>query len=109
MWFPCGKPPALLARVSKISSGWPSIWARGLSPLTKGQADFFTLDTGVRKTGDVYGHPFPAMVADFIECIKEGRESAHNIASAVNATLACLAITKSAELDGRRIQIAMPK
>ena len=70
-----------------------------------GQADFFTLDTGVKKTGDVYGHPFPAMVTDFIQCIKEGRESDHNLASAVNATLACLAITQSAQQDGRRIAI----
>ena len=71
----------------------------------EGQADFFSLATGVKKTGDVYGHPFPAMVADFVECIKEDRESLHNLESAVNATLACLAITKSAEQDGKRIHI----
>ena len=45
------------------------------------------------------------MVADFIECIQEDRESAHNLESALNATLTCLAITKSATQDGRPIHI----
>jgi hypothetical protein len=45
------------------------------------------------------------MIVDFVECIKEDRESLHNLESAVNATLTCLAITKSASLDGKRIHI----
>ncbi|MBN2449572.1 MAG: hypothetical protein JXR77_04245, partial [Lentisphaeria bacterium] len=70
-----------------------------------GQTDFFTLDTGVRKTGDVYGHPFPAMVTHFVDCIREGRESPHNLADAVNAHLACIAIRTSAERGGTPVRI----
>ena len=71
----------------------------------EGQADFFTLDTGMKKSGDVYDHPFPAMVAHFVECIKEDRESPNNLRSAVNAHLTTLAIRKSAEADGRPVFI----
>lgn len=70
-----------------------------------GQKDFFTLDTGVKKSGDVYDHPFPAMVAHFVNCIREGRESENNLRSAVNASLACLAIRKSAQANGRPVTI----
>ncbi|MBQ7650199.1 MAG: Gfo/Idh/MocA family oxidoreductase [Victivallales bacterium] len=71
----------------------------------EGQADFFTLDTGVKKSGDVYAHPFPAMVAHFIDCIKSGKESPHNLRSAINAHLTTLAIRKSAEANGRAVII----
>ncbi len=71
----------------------------------EGQADFFTLDTGVKKTGDVYGHPFPAMVSHFVECIQQDKESPHNLRSAVNAHLACIAIKKSAQAGGRAVII----
>ncbi|MCQ2396522.1 MAG: Gfo/Idh/MocA family oxidoreductase [Lentisphaeria bacterium] len=71
----------------------------------EGQADYFTLDTGVKKTGDVYGHPFPAMVEHFVECLKEDRESPNNIASAVNAHLTCIAVSKSAEAGGKPVVI----
>ncbi|MFA6929501.1 MAG: Gfo/Idh/MocA family oxidoreductase [Lentisphaeria bacterium] len=71
-----------------------------------GQTEFFTLDTGVKKTGDVYGHPFPAMVEHFVECILEQKESPHNLESALNAHYACLAIQKSAAADGRRVEIS---
>jgi len=70
-----------------------------------GQSDYFTLDTGVKKSGDVYSHPFPAMVSHFVDCIREGRESPNNLRSAVNAHLACLAIRKSAEADGKPVFI----
>ncbi len=70
-----------------------------------GQTDFFTLDTGVKKSGDVYSHPFPAMVDDFVKCIKEGRESSHNLRSAINAHLTTIAIRKSAEANGRPVKI----
>ena len=70
-----------------------------------GQADYFQIDTGAKKSGDVYDHPFPAMVADFVQCLREDRESDHNLASAVNATRACIAICKSAQQDGRRIDL----
>ena len=69
-----------------------------------GQKDFFTLDTGMKKSGDVYDHPFPAMVSHFVECIQEDKESPNNIRSAVNAHLTCIAIRKSAEL-GRPVRI----
>ena len=69
------------------------------------QKEFFTIDTGVRKTGDVYGHPFPAMVAHFIECLKEDRDSEHNVASAVNSHKACFAICRSAAQGGQWIEL----
>ena len=71
----------------------------------EGQTDYFSLDTGVKKTGDVYGHPFPAMVEHFVECLENDCESPHNLADAVNAHLCCIAIRKSAELGGKRIRI----
>ena len=71
----------------------------------QGQADFFTLDTGMKKSGDVYDHPFPAMVAHFVECIKEDRESPNNLRSAIHAHLTTLAIRKSAEADGKPVFI----
>ncbi len=71
----------------------------------QGQADYFSLDTGVKKTGDVYGHPFPAMVEHFVDCIRTGRESPHNLADAVNARLCCIAIRRSAAAGGTRVRI----
>lgn len=71
----------------------------------QGQKSFFRVDTGEGSTGDIYDHPFPAMVDHFVECIREGRESPHNIRSAINAHLACLAVRKSAENDGAPIYL----
>ena len=62
----------------------------------KEQKEFFQVDTGVKKTGDVYGHPFPQIVDHFISCLKEDRDSEHNVASAVNSHKACFAICRSA-------------
>lgn len=70
-----------------------------------GQQDFFTVDTGVKKSGDVYSHPFPAMVAHFIECLKQDRDSEHNVASAVNSHKACFAICESAANGGEWITL----
>ena len=71
----------------------------------EGQADYFALDVGVKKSGDIYTHPFPAMVEHLVECIREQCESPHNLADAVNAHLCCFAIRQSAESGGRRIRI----
>lgn len=71
----------------------------------EGQADYFTLDTGVTKSGDIYTHPFPAMVEHLVECIREQKESPHNLADAVNAHLCCIAIRQSAAADGQRLRI----
>ena len=69
------------------------------------QKEFFTSDTGVKKTGDVYGHPFPQLIAHFVECLKEGRDSEHNVASAVNSHKACFGICKSAATGGGWIEL----
>jgi predicted dehydrogenase len=45
------------------------------------------------------------MVSHFVECIREQRESPHNLADAVNAHLCTIAIRKSAEADGRLVRI----
>ena len=66
----------------------------------KEQKEFFQVDTGVKKTGDVYGHPFPQIVDHFISCLKEDRDSEHNVASAVNSHKACFAICRSAAGNG---------
>ena len=71
----------------------------------KEQKEFFTVDTGVKKTGDVYGHPFPAIVDHFITCLKEDRDSEHNVASAVNSHKACFAICRSAANGGDWIEL----
>ncbi|MGI6356175.1 MAG: Gfo/Idh/MocA family oxidoreductase [Lentisphaerae bacterium] len=70
-----------------------------------GQKDFFTLDTGTKQSGDVYDHPFPEMVEHLVECIREDKESPHNLQSAVNSHLACIAICTSAQQNGRKIVI----
>ncbi len=69
------------------------------------QQEFFRIDTGTKKTGDVSGHPFPAMVDHFIGCLKEDRDSPHNVRSAVNAQKACLAISRSAREGGVEIAV----
>ena len=69
------------------------------------QKEFFTVDTGVKKTGDVYGHPFPALLEHFTACLKESRDSEHNVASAVNSHKACFAITRSAANGGEWIKL----
>ena len=66
----------------------------------KEQKEFFQVDTGVKKTGDVYGHPFPQIIDHFISCLKEDRDSEHNVASAVNSHKACFAICRSAAGNG---------
>ena len=71
----------------------------------KEQKEFFQVDTGVKKTGDVYGHPFPQIVDHFITCLKEDRDSEHNVASAVNSHKACFAICKSAQNNGEWIEL----
>jgi len=69
------------------------------------QKEFFSIDTGVKKSGNVYDHPFPALIAHFIECLKADRDSEHNIASAVNSHKACFAITQSARNGGEWIEL----
>ena len=71
----------------------------------KEQKEFFKIDTGVKKTGDVYGHPFPQIVDHFISCLKEDRDSEHNVASAVNSHKACFAICRSAAEGGQWIEL----
>ena len=71
----------------------------------KEQKEFFQVDTGVKKTGDVYGHPFPQIVDHFITCLKEDRDSEHNVASAVNSHKACFAICRSASSSGEWIKL----
>ena len=71
----------------------------------KEQKEFFKIDTGVKKTGDVYGHPFPQIVDHFISCLKEDRDSEHNVASAVNSHKACFAICRSAAGNGEWINL----
>ncbi len=69
------------------------------------QKDFFRVDTGIKKTGDVYGHPFPQIVEHFIQCLKEDRDSEHNASSAVNSHKACFAICRSAANNGEWIEL----
>ncbi len=71
----------------------------------KEQKEFFQIDTGVKKTGDVYGHPFPALVEHFVTCLKADKDSEHNVASAVNSHKACFAITRSASGNGEWIEL----
>lgn len=69
------------------------------------QQEFFKVDTGAKKSGDVYGHPFPAIVDHFISCLKEDRDSEHNVASAINSHRACFAICRSAASGGGWISL----
>ena len=69
------------------------------------QKEFFTIDTGVKKSGDVYSHPFPAIVSHFVDCLREDRDSEHNVESAVNSHKACFAICRSGAEQGQWIEI----
>ncbi len=69
------------------------------------QKDFFAVNTGVKKSGDVYDHPFPAILSHFITCLREDRDSEHNVASAVNSHKACFAICRSAAGGGEWIKV----
>ena len=69
------------------------------------QKEFFSIDTGVKKSGDVYSHPFPALVQHFVQCLREDRDSEHNVASAVNSHKACFGICKSAASNGEWIKL----
>ena len=69
------------------------------------QKEFFQVDTGVKKSGDVYSHPFPALIAHFVQCLREDRDSEHNVASAVNSHKACFGIVQSAANGGNWIEI----
>ena len=69
------------------------------------QKEFFTVDTGVKKSGDVTQHPFGALVAHFVQCLKEDRDSEHNVASCVNSLKACFAICRSAAGHGEWIRL----
>lgn len=71
----------------------------------KEQKEFFAIDTGVKKSGDVYNHPFPALLEHFVSCLQEGRDSDHNVASAVNSHKACFAISRSAAGNGEWIEL----
>ena len=69
------------------------------------QKDFFQIDTGMKKSGDVYSHPFPAIVEDFITSIREKRESCHNLASVLNSHKACFAIQESILEGGKWVKV----
>lgn len=71
----------------------------------KEQKEFFAIDTGVKKSGDVYNHPFPALLEHFVSCLRQDRDSDHNVASAVNSHKACFAITRSAAGSGEWIEL----
>ena len=49
--------------------------------------------------------PFPALLEHFVGCLKEDRDSEHNVASAVNSHKACFAITRSAANNGEWIKL----
>lgn len=69
------------------------------------QKEFFQIDTGVKKSGDVYSHPFPAIVEDFVTALKEDRESNHNLKSVLNSHKACFAIEESIRSGGNWIKV----
>ena len=71
----------------------------------KEQKDFFTFGTPTKQSGDIYDHPFPALVDHFVQCLQEDRDSEHNVASAVNPHQACFAITRSAAEGGKWIEL----
>jgi predicted dehydrogenase len=69
------------------------------------EKEFFTFNKERKQSGDIYDHPFPAMVTHFVDCLKEDRDSEHNVASAINSHKACFAITASASGNGEWIDL----
>lgn len=69
------------------------------------QSGYFSFETRRKQSGDIYDHPFPALVDHFIKCLQEGKDSEHNVRSCINSHKACFAITCSAAADGGWIEL----
>ena len=69
------------------------------------QNEFFSFDVKRKQSGDIYDHPFPALVDHFVSCLQQDKDSEHNVRSCINSHKACFAITESAATDGRWIEL----
>ena len=59
----------------------------------------------VPDSGAVWHHPFRGMIQEFIDCIRENRETSCSLRDAVNTHAACFAIEESARRGGEKICI----
>jgi len=59
----------------------------------------------VKSWRTLFKEAYWAELEHFIDCIREDRESPHNLRDAVKAPLACLAIRKSADAKGQKVLI----
>ena len=80
------------------------LWSKKLLP---GQTDWATVPTVMPDSGDVESHPFDAEMNEFIDCIREDRESATNIADAYHSHELALAIDRSLEQGGQPVKLPL--
>ncbi len=74
-------------------------------PATLGWATFPTVPPN---SGAVAHHPFPAEVAHFIDCIRNGVESHASLHNAVNTHEACFAADRSSKAGGKPVALPLP-
>jgi len=80
------------------------VWSKKLFP---GQTDWTTVPTVMPDSGDVAAHPFDAEINEFIDCIREDRESTTNIADAYRSHEMVLAIDRSLEQGGQPVKLPL--
>jgi predicted dehydrogenase len=80
------------------------LWSKKLLP---GQTAWATLPTIMPDSGDVHHHPFDAQINEFVDCIRECRESHCNIADAYKTHELCMAIDKSVAEGGRPVKLPL--
>lgn len=68
--------------------------------------DWQTIQGVVPDSGAVWHHPFEAMIAEFIECVRHQIDPACNLFDAGNTHRACFAAEESARRGGVTIRVA---
>jgi UDP-N-acetyl-2-amino-2-deoxyglucuronate dehydrogenase len=80
------------------------IWSKKLLP---GQTGWATLPTVLPDSADVHHHPFDAEINNFVDAIRQGRESLCSVADAYKTHEACLAIDRSLAEGGRPVTLPL--
>ena len=66
---------------------------------------FETIPGIIPERGEVLHHPFPAMMREFADCVRNGKDTSCNLADALNTHKTCFAAIESARRGGKTIVI----
>lgn len=80
------------------------LWAKRLFP---GQTDWARIPTILPDSGDVQHHPFDGQINHLVDCVLENRESHCSVADAYRSHEVCMAIDRSLEQGGRRVELPL--